>query len=149
MFHVEVDCRFVQAAGLTILLVLLSSPFLRRRRYEFFLRLHQALALGAAFCTVMHLRSTDWPRWPFMYAYGGVFCALALFQVGMIIYRNKQVGLPCPRLSIMNNCGSISATVHASRPLRIDAGQYIDIWVPSVSFFSSHPFTITSSARRA
>lgn len=133
-----------QAAGLTILLVLLTMPFLRRRSYELFLRLHQALAVGAAFCTIMHLLSTDWSRWILMYAYGGVCGALTLFQVGRIVYRNKQMGSPWPRLSIVNNHGSIGATVWASRPLDIDAGQWIDVWVPSVSLLSSHPFTVTS-----
>lgn len=36
-----------------------------------------------------------------------------------------------------------------SRPIKVEAGQYINVWIPSVSFWSfvqSHPFVVTSWA---
>lgn len=78
------------------------------------------------------------------YTFGGTCGALALFQAGLVLYRNKVVGLPFPRLTLVSNHGSASVTIYASRPIRVDAGQYLNIWVPSISWFSSHPFTVTS-----
>ena len=92
----------------------------------------------------MHLRAVAWSRWPFMYAYGGLVSALTFSQLGRTILYNKQLGLPLPRIDVTSSHGTVKATITVSRPLVIDAGQYVNIWVPSVSLFSSHPFTITS-----
>jgi len=92
----------------------------------------------------MHLLAIAWSRWPFLYAYGGLVSALTLFQLGRTILYNKQLGLPLPRIVVTSSHGTVKAMITVSRPLVIDAGQYVNIWVPSVSLFSSHPFTITS-----
>lgn len=78
------------------------------------------------------------------YAFGGTCGALALFQAGLVLYRNTVVGLPFPRLTVMHHPSSASVTIYAPRPMRVDAGQHLVIWVPSISWFSSHPFTVTS-----
>ena len=42
-------------------------------------------------------------------------------------------------------------TIHVPRPLNVKAGQYVNVWIPSVSFWSflqSHPFTIASWTRQ-
>lgn len=41
-------------------------------------------------------------------------------------------------------------SVKLSRPLKVEAGQYINLWIPSVSFWTflqSHPGRMRSSAR--
>jgi NAD(P)H-flavin reductase len=41
--------------------------------------------------------------------------------------------------------------LHLRKPLRIDAGRYINLWIPSVSFwsfFQTHPFTVISWAAK-
>ena len=43
--------------------------------------------------------------------------------------------------------GSVKIKVTLSRGLKVEAGQYINLWIPSVSFSSflqSHPFVVTS-----
>ena len=47
----------------------------------------------------------------------------------------------------MHDAGAIRMQLRLSRPLVIDAGQYINLWVPAVSFWSflqTHPFTVIS-----
>jgi FAD-binding domain len=133
----------IQAASLLILSVVLG-PLLRQRYYELFLRLHQALAAGVAACTVLHLLATGWLRWPLLYAYGGLVLVVTLFQLGRTIYMNKRRESPLPRIALNSDHGTITATITVPRPIVVEAGQYINIWVPSVSLFSSHPFTVVS-----
>ena len=106
--------------------------------------MHQVLALGAASCTVIHLYSNGWSRWSLFYAFGGACGALALFRGSLLLYRNKVIGQPFPRLSVVNNHGSATVRIRTSRPIRVDAGQYLNIWMPAISWFSSHPFTVAS-----
>jgi hypothetical protein len=43
--------------------------------------------------------------------------------------------------------GIVNIRLRLSRPLKVKAGEYICLWIPSVSFWSlsqSHPFTVTS-----
>lgn len=43
--------------------------------------------------------------------------------------------------------GSVKIRITLSRPLKVKAGQYINLWIPSISFWSflqSHPFVVTS-----
>lgn len=43
----------------------------------------------------------------------------------------------------------VKLNIYLSRPVRVKAGQYINLWIPSVSFWSflqSHPFVVTSWA---
>jgi NAD(P)H-flavin reductase len=79
-----------------------------------------------------------------MYTAGGVVGLLTILQVGTFWYRNKRLGYQYPRMSVKQSNGSILATIYMSRPLHLDAGQYINIWVPSISLLSSHPFTVVS-----
>lgn len=49
------------------------------------------------------------------------------------------------RISYDNS--TIKVTVHLSRPMRVKAGQYINVWIPWASIGSvaqTHPFTVTS-----
>ena len=42
-------------------------------------------------------------------------------------------------------------TIHVPRPLNVKAGEYVNVWIPSVSFWSflqSHPFTVASWTRQ-
>jgi NAD(P)H-flavin reductase len=80
------------------------------------------------------------------YIYTGIFCLLGVFYVASIVYRNSKLGSRSSRLQIMNNKGMICATIQLSRPMSLNPGQYLNIWVPSTSLFSSHPFVVTSWA---
>jgi NAD(P)H-flavin reductase len=47
----------------------------------------------------------------------------------------------------MHDVGAVKMQLHLPKPLVIDAGQYINLWIPSVSFWSflqTHPFTVIS-----
>jgi NAD(P)H-flavin reductase len=65
-------------------------------------------------------------------------------QLLTLIYYNRA---GYSRAHITRNNNTIKVRVELSRPLNIKAGQYICLWIPSVSswsFLQSHPFTVTS-----
>lgn len=66
-------------------------------------------------------------------------CAL---QCGGMLYHNGIF-----RYGQMTQVGGmIQMSIRLSRPLKIHAGQHIDLWIPSVSFWSflqSHPFMVS------
>jgi NAD(P)H-flavin reductase len=65
-----------------------------------------------------------------------------------MVFRNQTWGCKLPRAYItrFNNIVRIRITV--LRPVEIKAGQYINLWIPSVSWyiFQSHPFVVTNWA---
>ncbi|KAH6970371.1 hypothetical protein BKA56DRAFT_496850 [Ilyonectria sp. MPI-CAGE-AT-0026] len=137
----------VTGAVVIVGLVILSAPPLRRRWYEFFLRTHQALAIVFAVCTVVHLRSIPKYPWLPIYIFGTVCGALSLVQLGLFTYRNVRPGSLRPYIKTLReiqDSGVIEVTLSFPRPLLIDAGHYVNIWVPSVGFWSTHPFTVVS-----
>lgn len=100
--------------------------------------------MGFAFCAIKHLLSIQKVHWKPSIIYGCACCAVMITQILLMLFRNKQLGKPWPRLAAMKNDGHMRALLQLSRPIQVEAGQYINIWVPSVSFFSSHPFTVSS-----
>ncbi|KAH7113188.1 putative cell surface metalloreductase [Dendryphion nanum] len=114
----------------TGLLFLLSTPFLRRVFYEVYLRTHQFLALYVYI-----------PIWTFL--------VLSLVQFWAIIYRNWPVRSAYSRAYISHVDDTVKIRLKLSRHLRVEPGQYICLWMPTMSFWSflqSHPFTVTSWA---
>ncbi|PTD02501.1 hypothetical protein FCULG_00012978 [Fusarium culmorum] len=73
------------------------------------------------------------------YCVAGCFCFISVSQLIIIVYRNKAWHEPSPRMVVRQNHGYIEATLNLPRTIRFLPGQYIVVWVPSVSLFESHP----------
>jgi len=74
-----------------------------------------------------------------------------IVQGGIIIYRNGVFRYSCARAHITHEYGAIRLRLQLQKPLHIEAGQYINLWIPSVSFWSflqSHPFVVISWAAK-
>ncbi|KAK3933675.1 hypothetical protein QBC46DRAFT_275313 [Diplogelasinospora grovesii] len=157
LFHVVVmmllgktQDLYVSLGALSLVIIpFLSISILRRAFYEVFLRSHQALAIYVAYSIWRHLWFVPGFPWFYVYLYGGAACLVNLVQLGIMTYRNKKWGSPLPRLLLGQDGGGICMTVELSRPVRIEAGQYINLWIwaPRISLWSwmqSHPFTVAS-----
>ena len=139
----------LQGGSALCLLMLLSIPFLRKPSYEIFLRTHQALASLVVYSIVRHLISQSSFNWRYVYIFAEVFAALLAFQCGLVMFRNKAWGRHFPRAFITHIDQTAMVRMTMSRPIEVKAGQYINLWIPSVSFWSflqSHPFVVTSWA---
>ncbi|KAH8726708.1 cell surface metalloreductase [Phaeosphaeriaceae sp. PMI808] len=134
------------------LLFLLSTPLLRRLFFEVYLRIHQLLAVLLMYSTWQHLRLKLWPEQfhlPQLYIYVSIwtFLFMSLLQFGAIIYRNWPMNSAYSRAYISHVDDTVKIRLTLARPLRVEPGQYICLWMPTISFWSflqSHPFTVTS-----
>lgn len=70
----------------------------------------------------------------------------------VIIIRNGVFRHHLARATIIHDEGAVKMQLHVTRPVKVEAGQYINLWIPSVSFWSflqTHPFTVVSWAATA
>jgi hypothetical protein len=138
------------------LIVLLSWPFLRRYFYEIFLRLHQALAAVIAVSALLHVPSTLYPRLYFYIALG-IFIATSAAEGMLLLHHNGFFtcarGRKLPRVGEIfkypgkTDKSPVQVTIVPKEPLKMDAGQYINICIPSLglrSSMQSHPFVVAS-----
>ncbi|ELR09836.1 hypothetical protein GMDG_04319 [Pseudogymnoascus destructans 20631-21] len=125
----------VIGASLLCLLLVLLFPLFRKLSYELFLRSHQALAWGSIYAVWRHVPSDKSSPHAYIYITMGIFAATS-----------------CKLAPSSSETGSFATNCHAPlsrtmQPLAMDAGQYINLWIPSVSFWSflqTHPFTVIS-----
>ncbi|KJZ69509.1 hypothetical protein HIM_11106 [Hirsutella minnesotensis 3608] len=131
-----------------VAIVLICAQFaplsLRRFSYEIALRAHQLLSFGLAYAIWRHLPSAGlFPRL-YIYISAGLFSAGTILQLMLILYRNN-LGLSRARISY--DLHTIKVRLYLRRPLKVEAGQYINLWIPSASlssFTQTHPFTVVS-----
>ncbi|KAJ5183238.1 hypothetical protein N7492_000854 [Penicillium capsulatum] len=154
----EVRNLFTLLAAISLgLIVLLSLPSVRRLSYEIFLRAHQVLAGLFVYGIWQHLPSHSHSSEIYLLVALGVFGLSLLSQSMVLLYRNGLFsGRGTPRAIVsfsMSDAeeGTVVNAVHIRvllpRPVRVEAGQYINLWMPSVSLCSwmqTHPFTIMS-----
>jgi hypothetical protein len=112
---------------------------------------HQILAVLSAYSICRHVVLTLVfnPPVPQAYAYVFVitFLSTSIIQAGSLIYKNRAMGSGFSKAYITHAYGIVNIRLRLSRPLKVKAGEYICLWIPSVSFWSfsqSHPFTVTS-----
>ncbi|KAJ6004609.1 rerric reductase like transmembrane component [Penicillium herquei] len=147
----------IGAIATAVILALMPSV-VRRRFYEPFARLHQALAVLCAYCTWRHLPSEH--LLPRLY----LCIPLAIGSVSLCAHLVRLVhanGTLPPRLSNAvitcdpsARCSSpapagipLTVRIMLPKPLKIDAGQYVNLWLPTASLLAwsqTHPFMVTS-----
>lgn len=137
-------------------LVPLSLPLLRRPFYEFFLRLHQTLAVTATYSIWSHLKKSHSLPQKYIYVTIGTFLLTVLVQCGLIVYQTGVVGNGFARVKITNikemlnrehvtiQQEVMTLQVRLTSPVQVKPGQYICLWIPWFGLLQSHPFMITS-----
>ncbi|KAH6675937.1 hypothetical protein B0J14DRAFT_587659 [Halenospora varia] len=90
--------------------------------------------------------STSKFPWQYLYIFAGIVAALFVVQLGTVVFQNKAWGRNFSRAYITRVNDTVRIRITASRPVEIKAGQYINIWIPSVSWYilQSHPFVVTN-----
>ncbi|OBT55946.1 hypothetical protein VE04_03629, partial [Pseudogymnoascus sp. 24MN13] len=142
----NVSLRLDGGLLLCVLILLLFPPF-RKPSYELFLRTHQALAVASAYAVWRHLPSDNpFPR-VYVYVSAGLFSFMFVLQSGSVILRNGIFWHHLSRATITHESGALKVRLHLQKPLKVADGQYVNLWIPSVSFWSflqSHPFMVIS-----
>lgn len=147
--------------------MLLSCLFLHRLAYECFLRIHQSLAILLLYSIWRHLpESALLPRRLILVSLGS-FTITSLIQIISFCYRSAlftsrghpRAYISCNEIddgndehgkSEENDMKSLRVQVALPRPMKLDAGQYVSLWMPMVNFWSwtqVHLFMVTSWSR--
>ena len=82
-----------------------------------------------------------------MYVLSALFASTLALQCLLIAYRNRTLTQHGTRAKITRSGTTVFVHLELSRPLRVQAGQYIHLWLPGLSllsFFQTHPFTVIS-----
>ena len=75
-----------------------------------------------------------------------LYILLLALQNFVYLFRNTAFGKPSVRALVKAANGVIRITVKPRHPFKVQAGQYLYLWMPGVSFrslFQTHPFMIT------
>ncbi|CEL09504.1 hypothetical protein ASPCAL12639 [Aspergillus calidoustus] len=150
---------FTMLAAIALgVLALHSIPWFRQWSYEIFLRCHQSLTGLFVYGVWQHLPSQSHSSKIYLLIALGIFTLTFLLELVTLLYRNGLfAGRGAPRAIVSFSAsnspeeGSVVNAVHVRvilpRPVKFEAGQYINLWIPSISLWSwtqTHPFTVTS-----
>lgn len=105
------------------------------------------MAVLSAYSTWRHLAKTSLSVRIYIYVLSGMFASTFTLQSLSIAYRNRTLSRHGTRAKITRSGTAIFIVLELSRPLRVEAGQYIHLWLPGVSplsFLQTHPFTVVS-----
>ncbi|EGY18672.1 FAD-binding domain-containing protein [Verticillium dahliae VdLs.17] len=153
--------KFSDTSGIVVASIMVAFPLtsiIRRRTYEMFAAVHFGLAVCAGVFVYLHNPTSnvlDAPK-RYVVAAGGCLGLGWLVRLGMMVYRNVQLGAPSSRVAVRTITFELGETsipvedavhihVRLPRPWNIRAGQYVYLTVPAVSHTAvvqSHPFYI-------
>lgn len=134
LIFIKGTCAFV-ALGIQAF-----SP-IRHAFYEFFKLLHIALAIVAMIGLWYHLKIKDFAELKYFYAAVGLWAADRIGRFLRILYshlggsRTKSVVEVLPG----NAC---RLTMTLARPWNFHPGQHAYLYIPAISLWQSHPFTV-------
>lgn len=121
--------------------MLLAQPVLRRLSYEFFLRSHQCFAILLIWFLWQHLPDRDrFPQW-YLLISACILTATSIIEMLVMAKRSGWAGA-----TVSSSHGMVKVKLQLRKPLQVDAGQYINLWIPLGlrSAGQSHPFVVTS-----
>lgn len=120
------------------------SFFARILPYEILLFIHRTMSLMLGYAIWRHLPTKElFPRL-YLYIIGGVFSLAMAVQTGITLYRSRcrfhRADLSWSSKPI------IQVLVRLQSRLKVEPGQYINLWIPSslLSTLQIHPFTVAS-----
>lgn len=88
------------------------------------------------------------PRF-YLYLSAALFLTTFIIETGSVLYRNGIIRHGRSKALISLAHGTIKISIRLSKPLFVKPGQYINLWIPSVSFWAflqTHPLVVTSWA---
>jgi hypothetical protein len=114
--------------------VFFSLPFFRHLAYEYFLRAHQGLAGFLLYATWRHLPSDRLLPRLCIYVSLGLFTLTLFLQV--IFLHSHLAFISCDSMDEDGDKredveNAVMVRVVLSRPMKLDAGQYIILWMPT------------------
>ncbi len=131
------------AATTALLIILIHSPsVIRHAFYETFLHAHQMLAVVALGATAAHIQIENLPQKPIIYTVIGMWASERVLRLGRLGYYNVSLrGITQAQVEALDG-GACRVTFHIQRPFVETPGHHIYAYIPSVSLWMSHPFSV-------
>lgn len=131
------------AAASALLIIIVQSPSaIRHAFYETFLHAHQMLAVVVLGATAAHIQIENLPQKPIIYTVIGIWASERVLRLGRLGYYNlARRGVTRARVQALNG-GACRVTFHIQRPFVESPGHHIYAYLPSVSCWMSHPFSV-------
>ena len=126
-----------------ILFLLLQSPGpLRHAFYETFLHIHQLLAFSVILGVYVHVDAGKLPQLPFMKGIMAFWIIERSLRLLRIVYRNVS-RRGCTKVTVEALPGeACRVTFELKRPWNHKPGTHVYAYLPSVSLWMSHPFSV-------
>ena len=131
------------AAAIALLVIVVQSPgALRHAFYEIFLVTHQILAIVILGATATHIKLHNLPQKPIIFTIIGIWASERGMRILRTIYYNVSYrGMTKVRVEALKG-GACRVTFSIRRPFVTAPGHHIYAYIPSVSFWMSHPFSV-------
>ena len=145
--------KFLQwgAAGtFTMLFMLLHSPSaIRHAAYETFKYLHIVAACVTILGVYMHLKVHALYQVVYLELVIAIWVLERATRLGLLFYRNfSRKGLTTITVDSLGEAGdACRVTIDLPRPLDPKPGSHVYVYLPSISLFQSHPFSIAWSEK--
>lgn len=130
-------------ATVSMLAILLQSPStVRHAFYETFLHIHQLLAFAAILGISIHAQKGNLPQQRYINWMISLWVLERIWRVVRILYRNVSCR-GCTRVTVEALPGeACRVTFDLRRPWRYRPGCHVFVYLPSVSLWMSHPFSV-------
>ena len=131
----------IAAYGIFWIITLTSMPMVRRKNYEMFQLVHFLMFVMIALLMVHGVEALL--QWPML----GYFLAFPTLLVVLERMNRLLRGfhkIPATMMVLDSNTVCITARIPSRRHFNYEAGQYILLQIPQISFFQWHPITISS-----
>ena len=135
------------AGTVAMLIIVVQAPSaVRHAYYETFLALHQLLAFAAVIAVYMHAKLGPLPQLHFTILVLVIWAYDRVFRLARFAWRNFSWRRGATRAVVEALPGeACRVTFHLARPWRPPPGAHVYAYLPSVSFWMSHPFSVAWS----
>lgn len=132
-----------------MVIILFQAPStVRHAFYETFLHIHQFLALAAFLGVYVHVQKGNLPQWKYVNWMVSLWVLERIARVVRIVYRNISFG-SCTKVTVEAMPGeACRVTFDVQRPWRHTPGCHVYAYLPAVSMWMSHPFSVAWSEVR-
>lgn len=140
----SISFQFGMAATCALALIFLTSPSpVRHAFYELFLNSHRTLALVALIGIYVHLERAHLPQLPYIQVVFVFWGAELGFRYWKIYYHNLSARTGITKVTVeMLPAEACRVTFDLRRPWRYTPGCHIHAFLPTMGFWSSHPFSV-------
>ena len=136
---------------IAMIIILFQSPSaIRHAFYETFLHIHQFLAFAALLGVYYHAKLGPLPQMPYVIAIIVLWSYDRFARWFHIIYRNVSLRRGITTVTVEALPGeACRVTFDLRRPWRYKPGCHVYVYLPSISFWQSHPFSVAWSESRS